>query len=40
MESPAFFKTPAGILALSVLAIGVGYAIYSTSHDRVKSPGR
>jgi hypothetical protein len=39
-ESPAFFKTKPGIIALAVLAGGVGYALYSASHDRIHSPGK
>lgn len=38
--STNFFKSPAGILTLVVVGVGTGYALYSTSHDRVKSPGR
>ena len=40
LSTPNFFKTPAGIITLVAIGVGVGYAIYSTSHDRVKSPGR
>jgi hypothetical protein len=39
-ESPAFFKSGAGIAVLAVVAVGVGYALYSTSHDRIHSPGK
>ena len=39
-QSGAFFKSTPGIIVLSTLAVGVGYALYSTSHDRVTSPGR
>lgn len=39
-ESPAFFKSGTGITVLAVLAAGVGYALYSTSHDRIHSPGK
>jgi hypothetical protein len=39
-ESPAFFKTGPGIAVLAVIAVGVGYALYSTQHDRVHSPGK
>lgn len=35
-----FLKSKPGMIALSVMAIGTGYAIYSVSHDRIKSPGR
>lgn len=39
-ESPAFFKSGAGIAVLAVVAAGVGYALYSSSHDRIHSPGK
>jgi hypothetical protein len=39
-QSGAFFKSTTGILVLSTLAVGVGYALYSTSHDRVTSAGK
>lgn len=35
LESKSFFKTPAGVLVVAVMAAGVGYAAYSASHDRV-----
>ncbi len=38
--SSAFFKQPLGIAVLGVLAAGVSYAIYSTSHDRIHSEVR
>jgi hypothetical protein len=40
LSSRSFFRTPGGIATLVALAAGVGYAVYSTSHDRVKSPAR
>jgi hypothetical protein len=40
LGSKSFFRTPAGIITLVALAAGVGYTLYSTSHDRVKSPAR
>jgi hypothetical protein len=40
LGSKNFFRTPAGIIALVALGAGVGYALYSTSNDRVKSPAR
>ena len=40
LGTPSFFKSPAGIITLASLGAGVGYALYSTSHDRVKSPGK
>lgn len=36
----SFFKSRPGAIAIVVMAIGTGYAIYSTQHDRVKSPGK
>jgi hypothetical protein len=39
-DSPTFFKTGTGIAVLAVIAAGVGYALYSTSHDRISSPGK
>lgn len=40
LESGSFFKTPVGIAVIAVVAAGAGYAIYSTRHDRIKSPGK
>jgi hypothetical protein len=39
-QSPGFFKTGPGIAVLAVAAVGIGYALYSSSHDRIHSPGR
>jgi hypothetical protein len=39
-ESRGFFKTPAGAVALAVMAVGTGYAVYSASHDRITSPAK
>ena len=39
-ESRPFFKTPQGIAAIVLFVAGVGYTVYSKSHDRVKSPSR
>lgn len=39
-QSPRFFRTRAGILVVAVMAAGVGYALYSTRHDRIHSPGK
>ena len=36
----SFFKSRPGEIALVVMAIGGGYAIYSSQHDRIKSPGK
>ena len=35
LDSKSFFKTPAGVVVLAVVAAGVGYAAYSASHDRI-----
>lgn len=35
-----FLKSRPGMIAITVMAIGTGYAIYSANHDRVSSPGR
>jgi hypothetical protein len=35
----SFWKSPQGIIAGVLLAGGLGWVIYSKSHDRVKSPG-
>src|SRR5262245_57795524 len=39
-NSTSFFKTRPGMIALAVIAVGTGYAIYSAQHDRIRSPGR
>lgn len=39
-QSAAWFKTPAGMVALAVLAAGTGYALYSTQNDRITSPAK
>jgi hypothetical protein len=38
LGSPSFFKSPAGIITLIAVGAGLGFALYSTSHDRVQSP--
>ncbi len=38
--SKPFMKSTAGIVMLAVLGAGVGYAVYSTSHDRIHSAAR
>jgi hypothetical protein len=40
LGSSSFFKSPAGIITLVVAGGCLGYALYSTSNDRVKSPGK
>ena len=39
-NSPGFFKTKPGIIALVVMAAGTGYALYSAHNDRIHSPGK
>jgi hypothetical protein len=36
--SEGFFRSKAGIITIALLAAGTGYALYSTSNDRVRSP--
>ena len=38
LGSSSFFKSPAGIITLVAIGAGLGYALYSTSHDRISSP--
>jgi hypothetical protein len=33
----SFFKTPAGVAVIAILAAGTGYAIYASRHDRIHS---
>jgi hypothetical protein len=40
LESGSFFKTPVGIAVLAAFGVGVGYALYSASNDRIRSEGR
>lgn len=37
LGSTSFFKSPAGVIVLAVVAAGTGYALYSASHDRIHS---
>jgi hypothetical protein len=37
LGSTSFFKSPAGIATLVVVAIGTGFAVYSARHDRIHS---
>ena len=38
LGSKSFFKSTAGIVTLILVGVGTGYAMYSTSNDRIKSP--
>ena len=38
LGSSSFFKSPPGIITLIAVGAGLGYALYSTSNDRIKSP--
>ncbi len=39
-RSGSFFKTPTGVAVLVVMAVGTGYAIRSTSKDRIHGSAR
>jgi len=39
-SSPGFFKSGPGMVAIAVMALGTGYALYSAQHDRIHSPGK
>ena len=39
-RSGSFFKTPTGVAVLIVMAVGTGYAIRSTSKDRIHGSAR
>jgi len=39
-QGSSFFRSPAGVACLAVLAAGTGYAIYSANHDRIHSVAR
>ena len=39
-DSPGFFKTKPGAIALAVMVVGVGYALYSAKNDRITSPAK
>jgi len=40
LSSKSFFKSPAGIVTLVLVGIGVSGALYSTKNDRIKSPAK
>jgi hypothetical protein len=37
LGSTSFFKSPAGIATIIVVALGTGFAIYTAKHDRIHS---
>jgi hypothetical protein len=37
LGSTSFFRTPAGVAVLAIVAAGAGYALYSASHNRIHS---
>lgn len=39
-QSTGFFRTKPGAVALAVMALGTGYAVYSAKHDRITSPAK
>jgi hypothetical protein len=39
-QSTGFFRTAPGAVALAVMVLGTGYAVYSASHDRIHSPAK
>jgi len=39
-QGTGFFRSPAGIACLAVIAAGTGYALYSVSNDRIHSVAR
>lgn len=39
-NSPRFFKTRQGAIALAVMVVGAGYALYSVKNDRITSPAK
>lgn len=40
LSSGSFFKKPLGIAVLAAFGVGVGYALYSSRDDRIRSSGR
>ena len=40
LRSGSFFRRPVGIAVLAAFGVGVGYAVYSASNDRIRSSGR
>ena len=39
-QSTSWFKTKPGAIALVVMALGTGYALYSATNDRITSPAK
>lgn len=37
LGSTSFFKSPAGIATIIVVALGTGFAVYTAKHDRIHS---
>ena len=40
VRDTSFLKSKWGVVALAVMGVGVGYALYSTQNDRITSPGK
>jgi hypothetical protein len=40
LQSGSFFRTPAGVAVLAAFGAGLGYALYSSTNDRIRSSGR
>jgi len=40
LGSKSFFRSRAGVIALVLVGVGTGVALYSTSNDRIKSPAK
>lgn len=40
LERGSFFKSPIGIAVIAAFGVGLGYALYSSSNDRIRSEGR
>jgi len=40
LDSPSFFKSKAGVIALVVLTAGAAFTIYSSQNDRIHSVAR
>lgn len=40
LRSGSFFRRPVGIAVLAAFGVGLGYALYSSSNDRIRSSGR